>query len=265
MKVKIVMEKRFLAPSEVAKATIISAETKASLSTIRMLILGIMAGIYIGYGGFANIVVSQTLGNIDAGLAKFLGASVFPTGLILVVITGSELFTGNNLMTMAVMDKKITIKGLLRNWVVVYIGNLIGSILLAYTISKAQLVNENIVNSALNIGIAKTSLTFKAAFLKGIFCNILVVLAVWSSSAAQDIASRVLAIWFPIMLFVLSGFEHSVANMFFLPFAKYLGLAISWMDIWTSNLIPVTLGNIVGGGLIIPTVYYIAYILPAKK
>ena len=146
-----------------------------------------------------------------------------------------------------------------------YIGNLIGSILLAYTISKAQLVNENIVNSALNIGIAKTSLTFKAAFLKGIFCNILVVLAVWSSSAAQDIASRVLAIWFPIMLFVLSGFEHSVANMFFLPFAKYLGLAISWMDIWTSNLIPVTLGNIVGGGLIIPTVYYIAYILPAKK
>lgn len=259
------MKKRFLAPSEVAESTIISAETKANLSTTRLLLLGIMAGIHIGYGAFAYIIVSQSLGNIDAGLAKFLGASVFPVGLMLVIFTGSELFTGNNLMTMAIMDKKITIKGLFKNWFFVYLGNFIGSILLAYTISKTQLVNKNILDFTLNTGLAKTSLSFQTTFLRGILCNILVVLGVWSSAAAQDIVSRIFAIWFPIMLFVVSGYEHSIANMFFIPFAKFMGLSITWVDIWISNLIPVTLGNILGGGIIVPIVYYIAYILPAQK
>ncbi|MBZ2175519.1 formate/nitrite transporter family protein [Schnuerera sp. xch1] len=259
------MKKRFLAPSEVAESTIISAETKANLSTTRLLLLGIMAGIHIGYGAFAYIIVSQSLGSIDAGLAKFLGASVFPVGLMLVIFTGSELFTGNNLMTMAIMDKKITIKGLFKNWFFVYLGNFIGSILLAYTISKTQLVNKNILDFTLNTGLAKTSLSFQATFLRGILCNILVVLGVWSSAAAQDIVSRIFAIWFPIMLFVVSGYEYSIANMFFIPFAKFMGLSITWVDIWISNLIPVTLGNILGGGIIVPIVYYIAYILPAQK
>lgn len=258
------MEKRFLAPSEVAKAIIYSAETKASLSITRLLILGIMAGIYIGFGGFAYIVVSQTLRDIDIGLAKFLGAFVFPVGLMLVVFTGSELFIGNNLMTMAIMDKKITAKEMLRNWILVYLGNLIGSVLLAYAICKSKLVNQNILDFILNIGMDKTSLTFQTAFFRGILCNVLVVLSVWVAAEAQDIASRIFSIWFPIMLFVLSGYEHSVANMFFIPLARIAGLAITWKDIWISNLIPVTLGNIVGGGIIVPVVYYIAYIIPAK-
>ncbi len=124
------MEKRFLAPSEVAKAIIASAETKVSLSVTRLITLGIMAGIYIGFGAFGNIVIMQTLGNIDIGLMKFLGSSVFPVGLMLVVFSGSELFTGNNLMTMALMDRKISIKGLLKNWSLVYLGNFIGSLIL---------------------------------------------------------------------------------------------------------------------------------------
>jgi len=259
------MEKRFFAPSEVAKATIVSAETKANQSIERLLILGIMAGIHIGYGAFAYIVVSQSLSNIDVGLSKLIGASVFPVGLMMVIFTGSELFTGNNLMTMALASKKITIKGLLKNWITVYIGNFIGSVLLAYMISKTGLANENILNFTLNLGMAKTSLTFETALIRGILCNILVVLGVWSATAAQDIISRIFAIWFPIMLFVVSGYEHSIANMFFLPLAKFLGLNIAWADIWLSNLIPVTLGNIIGGAVIVPTAYYVAYILPARK
>lgn len=259
------MDKRFLAPSEVAESIIISAETKASLSATRLLILGIMAGVYIGFGGFGYIVVSETLGKIDMGLMRFLGASVFPVGLMLVVFSGSELFTGNTLMTMALPNNRISIEGLLRNWALVYLGNFIGSILLAYLIFRSQLVNKDVLNLALGIGRSKTSLGFTAAFLRGILCNILVVLSVWNAAASQDIASRIFSIWFPVMLFVLSGYEHSIANMFFLPLAKYSGLNTSWSNIWISNLIPVTLGNIVGGGIIIPTAYYTTYILPIKN
>ncbi|WP_352418635.1 formate/nitrite transporter family protein [Proteiniborus sp.] len=259
------MEKKYLAPSEITKAIIFSAETKANLSITRMLILGVMAGVYVGFGGFAYIVVIQTLGNVDIGLAKLLGASVFPVGLMLVVFSGSELFTGNNLMTLALMDKKITLAGMLRNWIFVYLGNFIGSIALAYIIYNSQLVTKDLLLSTLNVGLAKTSISFQTAFLRGILCNILVVLAVWSATASLDIGSRVLSIWFPIMLFVLSGFEHCIANMFFLPLAKFSGLAISWSNIWVLNLIPVSLGNIVGGAIIIPVVYYISYVLPERK
>ncbi|WP_313233065.1 formate/nitrite transporter family protein [Tissierella praeacuta] len=259
------MEKRFLAPSEVAKSIIASAETKVSLSITRLITLGIMAGTYIGFGAFGNIVIMQTLGNIDIGLMKFLGSSVFPVGLMLVVFSGSELFTGNNLMTMALMDRKISIKGLLKNWSLVYLGNFIGSLILAYLIYKSQLVNKDILNITFNISSSKTALSFQVAFIRGLLCNILVCLAVWMAASAQDIISRIFTIWFPIMLFVLSGYEHSIANMFFLSLGKYCGLNITWSNIWFSNLIPVTLGNIVGGGLIIPIAYYITYILPAKN
>jgi formate/nitrite transporter len=259
------MEKRFLAPSETAKSIIISAETKASLSTVRLLILGIMAGAYIGLGAFASIVISQTLGNIDIGLKKFSSGAVFPVGLMLVVFSGSELFTGNNLMTMALMDKKISFKGLMRNWSLVYLGNFLGSIALAYLIYKSQLVSGPVLDTTLSVGVGKMSLSFQSAFIRGILCNILVVLAVWISASAQDIISRTFSLWFPVMLFVLCGFEHSIANMFFIPLAKFAGLKSLWLDIWISNLIPVTLGNIFGGAIIIPAVYYITYIVPAKE
>ncbi|SCG83941.1 putative formate transporter [Proteiniborus sp. DW1] len=259
------MEKRYLAPSEVAQAIIHSAETKASLSVTRMLILGIMAGMLIGFGAFANILITQTISNIDVGLSKFLGALVFPAGLMLVIFSGSELFTGNNLMTMALLDEKITFIKMIKNWFFVYLGNFIGSVILAYIVYNSGLVSENVLSTTQNIGLAKISLSFQTAFLRGFLCNILVVLAVWSASSAIDIGSRVLSIWFPVMLFVLSGFEHSVANMFYLPLAIFSGLPTSWKDIWISNLIPVTLGNVASGGVFIPLVYYITYILPAKK
>ena len=258
------MDRGFLTPLEISRATISSAEVKAKLSTTKLLILGMMAGLYIGLGGFAYIIVSQTLGNIDVGLARLLGASVFPVGLMLVVFTGSELFTGNNLMTMAVMDGKITIEGLLRNWILVYLGNFIGSVLLAYAIYNSKLMTEDILSFVLNSGVAKTSIDFHAAFLRGVLCNILVVLSIWSATGSKDMISKVFAIWFPIMLFVLSGYEHSIANMFFIPLAKVAGSNISWIKIWTSNLIPVTLGNIAGGAILVPIIYYISYIIPKE-
>ncbi|MGF7058175.1 formate/nitrite transporter family protein [Brassicibacter mesophilus] len=259
------MEKRYLSPSEVANATINAGITKAKLSITRILLLGIFAGIFIGLGAFGDIVVMQTLKGIDIGVMKLIGASVFPVGLMLVVIAGAELFTGNCLMTMAIMDKKITLGEMLKNWFFVYLGNFIGAVLLAFIILKAELLQGHVLEMAASIGTAKLSLSFQAAFLRGILCNIVVVLAVWLGAAALDVVSRLLAIWFPIMLFVLSGYEHSIANMFFIPLAKFAGVNVPWLSIWTDNLIPVTLGNIVGGAIIVPVVYYIVYVLPAKN
>lgn len=256
------MEKHMLNPNEIVKATINAAINKAKLSSLQMILLGIFAGVFIGFGAHANITVTQTLGSFDVGVAKFMGAAVFPVGLMLVLIAGAELFTGNNLMTLALMDRKITVSKLLKNWSLVYIGNFLGSILLAYVIVKSGLYKDgsDIASKAINLSEAKVNLSTQAAVLRAILCNIIVVLAVWLSSASNNVIGKLFAIWFPIMLFVLSGFEHSVANMFFVPIGKFLGANITWSQIWIDNLIPVTIGNIIGGAIIIPGVYYLIYV-----
>lgn len=260
------MQKRMLSPAEVAQATVNAGVKKANLSSLQMILLGIFAGMFIGFGAHADITVMQTLKNVDVGLMKFMGASVFPVGLMLVVIAGAELFTGNNLMSLAVMDKKITIAEMLKNWVLVYIGNFIGSVILAFLLSKTGLYASDAM-TALATGIAKgkVGLSFGAAFLRAIFCNIIVVLAVWLATAGKDVVSKIFACWFPIMLFVLAGFEHSIANMYFIPVGKFLGAQFTWGEIWMNNLIPVTLGNIVGGAIVVPCVYYLCYVVPARK
>ncbi len=259
------MEKRLLTPAEVAQATVNGGVKKANLTSIKMILLGIFAGMFIGFGAHADITVIQTLGKtVDVGLAKFMGAAVFPVGLMLVVMCGAELFTGNNLMSLAVMSKKITISQMLKNWILVYIGNFIGSILLVMVLSKTGLYGEAMAAKAMAIAFAKVGLSFGSAFLRGILCNIMVVLAVWLATAGKDVVSKIFACWFPIMLFVLSGFEHSIANMFFIPMGKFVGANISWGQIWINNLLPVTLGNIVGGAIIVPVVYYLCYLDNSK-
>jgi len=228
-------------------------------------LLGILAGLFIGFGGFGSIIAMQTLKNVDLGIMKLVGAAVFPIGIILVVVAGAELFTGNNLMTLALIDKKITYRRMFRNWILVYFSNFIGALLLAILIDQAQLLSNDALSLTLSIGEGKTSLSFQVALLRGILCNIIVVLAVWMGAAAQDITSRLFAVWFPIMLFVLSGYEHCVANMFYIPLAKFSGLNVSWTEMWVSNLIPVTIGNIIGGAIFIPIIYYITYIAPTKR
>lgn len=259
------MEKRYLSPVEVSKYIITTSEVKVNLTTLNTLLLAIMAGIYVGFGGFGYILIGQTLGNIDIGLMKFLGATVFPVGLMLVILTGSELFTGDTMMTMAVMDRRITISQMIKTWFLVYLGNLIGSVILAFTIYKAGMITEPVKDLIFSIANGKLGLDFGVAVIRGVLCNILVVLGVWFSFAAQDISSKIWGIWFPVMLFVLAGFEHSVANMFFLPLAKFAGLDFTWASMWTNNIIPVTIGNILAGAIIIPFVYYSAHIKPLNK
>lgn len=260
------MGKGILSPEEIAKTTIQISEKKANLSFFQMILLGIFAGIFIGLGAHADITIIQTLEKFDIGFAKFMGAAVFPVGLMLVVLAGAELFTGNNLMILGLMDKKITIKQILKNWSLVYIGNFIGSVLLALAIYKTGLYNsESMIVKANEIANSKVSLSFDESFMRAILCNMIVALTIWVSTAAKYVIGKVFAIWFPIMLFVLSGFEHSVANMYFIPIGKFTGLDISWTQIWVKNLIPVTIGNIIGGGIIVSGVYYLVYILPNKN
>lgn len=258
------MEKRFLTPKEIANAMVNVGVRKANLKTSAMIYLGILAGMYIGFGGLANTIISQTLGNIDPGLAKFAGAAVFPVGLILVVVAGAELFTGNNLMTLAVMNKKITLSQMFRNWGVVWVANLVGSVFLALIVFYGGVLGGDAGIKAIAIAESKVSLDIMALIFRGIMCNILVVLAVWIAASAQDVISKLFACWFPIMLFVLCGFEHSVANMFFIPMGMLLGAKVT-MAALIKNLVFVTIGNILGGAIIIPFLYQNSYLKEEKQ
>lgn len=251
------MDKSFLTPIQIANATVESGIKKSKLSTKKSLLLGILAGLFIGLGALGNILISQTIK--DPGLAKFAGASIFPIGLMLVVVCGAELFTGNNLMSMAVMDKKITMKEMIRNWVLVYIANFIGAIILVAFIYFSDTLVKDAAIKSMNIAQSKAILGFTSAFLKGVMCNIIVVLAVWFATAGKDIVSKIFACWFPIMLFVLCGFEHSIANMFFIPMGMVLGADVSISQL-IFNLVAVTIGNIVGGAIIVPYIYYNCYL-----
>ncbi|MCD5410071.1 MAG: formate/nitrite transporter family protein, partial [Clostridiales bacterium] len=221
------MEQKMLLPGEVAVATIETGRAKASKSTMTLLLLGILAGVFISFGA----VGATTLWGLtqDPGLGKLLGAAIFPVGIIFVVLAGSELFTGNSLMTLALMDKKIGIKSLLRNWILVYIGNFIGAVAIAILIHQAYLWGSvdgatNMIGAkAVTIAKAKMSIPFATIIIRGILCNMVVVLAVWIQTSAKDVTGKILAMWFPITLFAMSGYEHVIANMFFIPVGMFLG------------------------------------------
>lgn len=258
------MDKKMLVPNEIAEVMVKVGISKAKLSTRSTIWLGILAGIFISFGGLGNILITQTLGGIDTGLARFSGAIVFPVGLMLVVMCGAELFTGNNLMTLAVMEKKITMKQMFRNWGLVYVANFIGSIFLVLLVYYSGTISGDAATKAISVAEAKVNLTITEAFLRAILCNIIVVLAVWMAAGAQDVAAKIFACWFPIMLFVLCGFEHSVANMFAIPMGMMLGAQVTIGGLIT-NLIFVTLGNIVGGGIIVPFIYHTVYLKKDKE
>lgn len=274
------MESRMLKPNELCDASIAAGCGKAGLTTVQQVILGLLAGAFIAIGGAASGVASHAI--TDAGLAKFVSGAIFPTGLMLVVMCGAELFTGNCLMVVPLVDKKITIGSMIKNWIIVYITNFIGSILVAYLVFQAGVFNMSagkLGGYVIKVASTKGSLSFGTAFASAIMCNFLVCLAVWGASAAKDVASKVAIIWFPIMAFVVCGFEHCVANMYFLTagifaelnpvYVKASGLAPDKMINGAgiiNNLIPVTLGNIVGGAVMVGLAYYVVYkYIPAQK
>ncbi|AWI06275.1 formate/nitrite transporter family protein [Clostridium drakei] len=274
------MDSMMLKPGELCDASIGSGCGKAKLTALQQLILGILAGAFIAVGGVVSSVVSHSITNV--GVSKFVGGAVFPVGLILVVICGAELFTGNCLMVVPLADGKINIKEMLKNWVVVYIGNFIGSVLIAFLVFQAGVFTLNsgkLGGVVIKVASTKGNLSFGTAFASAIMCNFLVCLAVWGASAAKDVVSKVIIIWFPIMTFVTCGFEHCVANMYFLTagifaksnpaFVKASGISPDKMiDVphMIQNLIPATLGNIVGGSILVGLAYYLAYkYIPARK
>ena len=253
----------FFSPAEICENMVNGCNNKAKLPISKMLVLGIFAGVFIGVGAYGFTVVTSAAGTgFEATVAKLLGAGIFPAGLMLVVMCGAELFTGNNLMTLSVFKKEITVGAMLRNWGVVWVANLIGAVLLAFLLSQSGLYNEAMVTKAIAIAEAKASIPLLPVIIRAILCNVLVVLAVWMASGSKDIIGKIFAIWFPIMLFVFAGFEHSVANMFYIPMGILCGADITWGQAFLNNIIPVTIGNIIGGAIIVPIVYYIAY---AKK
>jgi len=252
---------------------------KVKSSFYNLFVLGILAGVFIGFGAWLATVIGHDMGaNMGLGMTKFMMGAVFSVGLMLVVIAGAELFTGNNLIVLSVLDGKSSFAGLLRNWGIVYFANLIGSVLLAFFIYWSGLWHmggDAVGVFSLKIASAKVDLPFWQAFFRAIGCNWLVCLAVWMAISSRDTVGKVFAIFFPIMAFVASGFEHSVANMFFIPMGmllKSVGLAgvtasgnLNLFGFLVSNEIPVTLGNIVGGAFFVATLYWSVYIRKQDK
>jgi formate/nitrite transporter len=234
---------------------------------------------------FATTVMAGANGVIPFGLSRLLAGLVFSLGLVLVVVGGAELFTGNTLMVMALAARKITLAEMLRAWTIVYVGNLIGALGTAVLVllSGQYLSGEgSVATAALSLSLAKVALPFDRAFFLGILCNVLVCLAVWLSIGARSTGDKVLAVLFPVSAFVAAGFEHSVANMYLIP----LGLLIKdWApaSLWTQmaissdslgpltwssflwNLLPVTLGNLIGGGVLVGGVYWFVYLRPGRE
>lgn len=269
----------FISPTEIADSAVNIGVRKAALSAVNQFILGILAGAFIAFGAQASTFATHTIS--DTAAAKFIGGLIFPAGLMLVLMAGAELFTGNSLMIMPLIEKKISPLQLLRSWLVVYLGNLAGSVLVAYLISHSgQLGYTGGLAGGLTLKAAagKVSLPFTQAFVLGILCNWLVCLAVWTSFGAKDGISKAVCVFFPIWLFVASGFEHSIANMYYIPAgilakcnASYVTKALelgvsqsaidslSWCSMFTKNLLPVTLGNILGGAGLVGCVYWFVY------
>ena len=274
-----------LLPADMAKKAENIGVTKANLGPFRMFALAVLAGAFIAMGAvFMTTVTTGATDFLSYGVTRLLGGLVFCLGLVLVVVAGAELFTGNNLIVMAWAGRKVSTGKLLRNWVIVYLGNFVGSILTAYGmfLSGQYLFNNGALGlNALNIANAKVSHDFLPALMLGIFCNALVCLAVWLCMGARTTSDKIAAIIFPITAFVAAGFEHSIANMYFIPIglfikggapaefwtnigktaADYGGL--TWSSFFVANLLPVTIGNIIGGALMVGLVYWFIYLRPS--
>lgn len=256
-------------PTEIAAQVEKIGVVKARLPLLSMLMLSILAGAFIGLGALYFVLVKSDP-SLGFAARQVLGGVVFSLGLLLVIIAGAELFTGNNLLVMAWADGKISTLELLRNWAIVCIGNFIGAAglaLLVFLSRHPEMNNGAIGQQYLEIAAAKVTMPFWTAFFKGVLCNVLVCMAVWMALAGRSVIDKAVAIVFPISAFVAAGFEHSVANMYLIPLAMLLetfgktGTAthtINWFDFF-GNLVPVILGNMIGGSVLVGLVYHVIY------
>lgn len=258
-------------PKEVAENYVDIGTGKTKLAVSKMLVLGILAGMFIAFGGIASTTVSATIDN--ASVAKLAGALVFPGGLAMVLVAGGELFTGNCLLVIPLLEKRVTAAEVLRSWAFVYIGNLAGGILVAALVvygNMGELLGGVLWRSIINTAVSKESLGFTDALFRGILCNILVCIAVWMSFAAKTVGGKIAGLYFPVMTFVLCGFEHCVANMYFISAGLFADAvygiedcALTWGAFFLKNLLPVTLGNIIGGAAV-GCAYWLVYLRKKK-
>ena len=265
--------------TEVIEQNIQNGIKKTNLTTKKLILLGIAAGFFIGIGAEASSLAMHGISNV--GLARTVAGAVFPIGLMLIVLLGGELFTGNCLISMAVYDKKEKLKGMIRNLTIVYISNFIGAALMAWMINNCGQLNFSDGGAGaftIKVALGKVGIDPMQAIVSGILCNVLVCLAIFMAATAKDVAGKCIAIFFPIFVFVISGFEHCVANMYYIPagiFAAqnplYVAKAtelygitaeqLSGLNFGTifSNLIPVTIGNIIGGMVFVGLLYWYLY------
>ncbi len=287
-----------LLPADMAKRAELLGVRKAEMPAFSMFMLALLAGAFIALGAvFATTVSAGGMpvtgadgalaftAGLPYGVTRLLAGLVFCLGLILVVVGGAELFTGNNLIVMAWASGKVTSGALLRNWMIVYAGNFVGAIataILVFLAKQYTFGSDAVGVAALKIAVAKCDLGFVQAVALGILCNGLVCLAVWMSYSARSTVDRIAAVIFPITAFVAAGFEHSVANMYFIPYALlvkgfdpvYMAKiadkvpkleVLSWRAFFLSNLIPVTVGNIGGGAVLVAAVYWVIFLYPGRR
>ena len=274
-----------LVPADMARKSEAIGVAKVNLGPLRMFALAVLAGAFISAGAvFATIVTTGAAGNLTFGVTKLLGGFVFCLGLVLVIGAGAELFTGNNLIVMAWAGGKVSTSKLLKNWIIVYFGNFIGSIIAAagmFMSGQYAFAQGAVGLNALNIANGKVQYSFFQAIMLGIFCNALVCLAVWLAMGGRTSTDKILAIIFPITAFVAAGFEHSVANMYFIPIGLFIKAGapasfwtdigkttadyadLTWSNFFIANLLPVSIGNIIGGALLVGLTYWFIYLRPS--
>ncbi|NLM83280.1 MAG: formate/nitrite transporter family protein [Clostridiales bacterium] len=271
-------------PKENAEYYLSVGETKANLPAVKAIILGILAGMFIALASVTSTIASSTIQN--AAVAKLVSGLVFPGGLAMVLIAGSELFTGNTLLVIPLLAGRIKVRQMLKNWVCVYIGNYIGSLIIALLVVNGGVISafaNQAAVSTINIAVGKVTMTFSAALFKGILCNFLVCIAVWMAYMAKDVTGKIVGLFFPIMFFVTSGYEHSVANMYYVTAGLlartnpiYLAAAqtaneslnvgaLTVGNMLIKNLLPVTIGNILGSVVFICLPYWFCYLRNSGK
>lgn len=273
------MDNNYYLPAQIIENNLKAGVNKAKLKTGRMILMGMFAGMFIAIGAEGSNLAVHSIS--DFGIAKTAAGCVFPVGLMMLSIIGAELFTGNCMMLAAVCDKRITVLQMLRNWIIVYLSNLFGAVITASVVfgsGQYDASSGGLGAYTIKVAMGKTGLDFGKALLSGIMCNILVCVAVLMSGAAKDVIGKLFACFFPIMVFVISGFEHCVANMYYIPAGIMAATNSSYVDkacelygytaeqieeqltignFFGANLLPVTIGNIIGGGVIIGLGLYV--------
>jgi len=255
-------------PIEIARNFVEIGIHKVKLSIWKMFILGAFAGIFIGFAGIASTTISATVEN--PSVARLLSACVFPAGMAMVLVAGSELFTGNNLIIISVLERKTKLSGMLKNWLFVFLGNFAGAAFVAVLVvygHTPDLFGGKLAEKMVAAALVRVEQSFSEAFIRGVLCNILVCIAVWAAFAAKKVSGKLLMSFWPVMLFVLCGFEHSIADIYFcvagiLTAGEY-GISAAGLNVGSfllKNLLPVTLGNILGGAGIVGAGYWLVYL-----